>query len=212
MDKEEGFEYSHGNKDEVNEVEEAVAYSVKQGEYTLEDYYAISEERRVELIDGVIYDMASPTYMHQDITGSIYFELRSYILGKKGTCKPIMSPYDVQLDCDDKTMIQPDVIVACDSDKIKNRCLYGAPDFIVEILSPSTAKKDATIKLRKYEAAGVREYWMVEPDKKKVVVYDWCKSEIPIVYGFEDKVPVGIFDGECKIDFAKIYQEIEYFI
>ena len=117
---------------------------------------------------------------------------------------------DVQLDCDDKTMVQPDVMVVCDRDKIINRCLYGAPDFVVEILSPSTSKKDSTIKLKKYKDAGVREYWMVDPDKKKVVVYDWNKSDIPVVYGFDAKVPVGIFDGECEIDFAEIYEEIAF--
>lgn len=210
MDKEKDFEYSHENNDEVNMVkEEAVAYGLKrQGEYTLEDYYAIPDERRVELIDGVIYDMAAPTFTHQDLTGSIYFKLRLHIFEKNGACKPIMSPFDVQLDRDDKTMVQPDVMVVCDRDKIINRCLYGAPDFVVEILSPSTSKKDSTIKLKKYKAAGVREYWMVDPDKKKVVVYDWNKSDIPVVYGFDAKVPVGIFDGECVIDFEEIYQEI----
>ena len=212
MDKEKDFEYSHENHDEMNMVkEEATAYGLKrQGEYTLEDYYAIPDERRVELIDGVIYDMASPSYTHQELAGPIYSELRKHVKQKKGLCKPIMSPFDVQLDRDDKTMVQPDVMVVCDRDKIINRCLYGAPDFVVEILSPSTSKKDSTIKLKKYKAAGVREYWMVDPDKKKVVVYDWNKSDIPVVYGFDAKVPVGIFDGECEIDFAEIYEEIAF--
>ena len=135
---------------------------------------------------------------------------RNYIKDKKGKCKTYVSPIDVQLDRDDKTMVQPDVMVVCDRDKIINRCLYGAPDFVVEILSPSTSKKDSTIKLKKYKDAGVREYWMVDPDKKKVVVYDWNKSDMPVVYGFDAKVPVGIFDGECVIDFEEIYVEIAF--
>lgn len=212
MDKEKDFEYSHENNDEVNMVkEEAAAYGVKrQGEYTLEDYYAIPDDIRVELIDGVIYDMSAPTLVHQRLAGRIFSILDVFVLSKKGKCIPFVSPIDVQLDCDDKTMVQPDVMVVCDRDKIRNRCLYGAPDFVVEILSPSTSKKDSTIKLNKYKAAGVREYWMVDPDKKKVVVYDWSKSEMPTVYGFDAKVPVGIFRGECEIDFPEIYEQITF--
>ena len=212
MDKEKDFEYTSKNKDEINMVkEEAAAYGVKkQGEYTLEDYYAIPDERRVELIDGVIYDMASPTYTHQELVLEIAYLLKSFVKKNKGNCRVSVSPFDVQLDCDDKTMVQPDVMVVCDRDKIINSCVYGAPDFVVEVLSPSTSKKDSAIKLKKYKAAGVWEYWMVDPDKKKVVVYDWGKGEMPTVYGFDDKVPVGIFGGECEIDFAEIYQEIEF--
>ena len=212
MDKEKDFKYSSENNDEVNMVkEEATAYGLKrQGEYTLEDYYAIPDDIRVELIDGVIYDMSAPTFTHQDLAFELAVFLRNYIKDKKGKCKTYVSPIDVQLDRDDKTMVQPDVIVVCDRDKIMNRCLYGAPDFVVEILSPSTSKKDSTIKLKKYKHAGVREYWMVDPDKKKVVVYDWNKSDIPAVFGFDAKVSVGIFDGECVIDFAEIFEEIAF--
>lgn len=212
MDKEKDFKYSSENNDEVNMVkEEATAYGLKrQGEYTLEDYYAIPDDIRVELIDGVIYDMSAPTFTHQDLAFELAVFLRNYIKDKKGKCKTYVSPIDVQLDRDDKTMVQPDVIVVCDRDKIMNRCLYGAPDFVIEILSPSTSKKDSTIKLKKYKAAGVREYWMVDPDEKKVVVYDWNKSDIPVVYGFDAKVLVGIFDGECVIDFAEIFEEIAF--
>ena len=212
MDKEKDFKYSSENNDEVNMVkEEATAYGLKrQGEYTLEDYYAIPDDIRVELIDGVIYDMSAPTFTHQDFAFELAVFLRNYIKDKKGKCKTYVSPIDVQLDRDDKTMVQPDVIVVCDRDKIMNRCLYGAPDFVVEILSPSTSKKDSTIKLKKYKHAGVREYWMVDPDKKKVVVYDWNKSDIPAVFGFDAKVSVGIFDGECVIDFAEIFEEIAF--
>ncbi len=212
MDKEKEFEYTSENNDEVNMVkEEAAAYGVKQqGEYTLEDYYAIPDERRVELIDGVIYDMASPSSVHQDLVTEIALILRGFVKKHKGKCKVYASPLDVQLDCDDKTMVEPDVLVVCDRDKIIKRCIYGAPDFVVEVLSLSTSKKDSVLKLKKYKAAGVREYWMVDPDKKKVVVYDWSKSELPTIYGFDTKVPVGIFHGDCEIDFAEIYQEIAF--
>lgn len=213
MDKD--MEKRHSGKNsEINDIDmvkEEVAYGVKrQGEYTLEDYYEIPDDIRVELIDGVIYNMAAPSATHQDLILEMAVALRDFIKKNKGNCKVYISPIDVQLDCDDRTMVQPDVIVFCDRDKIINRCVYGAPDFIVEVLSPSSTKRDTAIKLRKYKEAGVREYWIIDPDKKKVVVYDWTKSEIPKVYGFDSKVSVGIFGGECVIDFAEIYEEIKF--
>lgn len=191
--------------------ESVMAYQVKkQGEYTLEDYYALPDERRVELIDGVIYDMSSPTSIHQIISSEIRDIIQSYIRDKKGTCIAMVAPMDVQLDCDDKTMLQPDVLIVCDRDKIIRRCVYGAPDFIVEILSPSTKKKDMFTKLRKYEEAGVREYWIIDPDQKRVIVYNFESEIYPEIYGFDAKVPVAVFDGECEVDFAAIYEYVSF--
>ena len=184
--------------------------SKKQGEYTIDDYYGLPEERRVELIDGVIYDMAAPSPRHQLISTEIWDQLKSYIRGKGGSCIPFVAPLDVQLDMDDRTMVQPDVLIVCNRSKLIRRCLYGAPDFIVEILSDSTKRKDMFVKLSKYRAAGVREYWIVDPDKRKVVVYDLEHNELPVIYGFDDKIPVCIFSGECKIDFAEIYDYIQF--
>ena len=181
------------------------AYSTKkQGEYTLEDYLAIPDERRVELIDGVIYDMSSPLGHHQIIAGQIYFHLVSYISGKGGPCIPFIAPIDVQLDCDDKTIVQPDVLILCDRSKYTPQRIVGAPDFVVEVFSKSTRKKDMFIKLNKYRSAGVREYWMVDPDKKTVIAYHFENDDDLSVYTFRDKVPVGIYGGDCVIDFAPI--------
>lgn len=197
------------NSDRISEA--VTAYQVKkQGKYTVEDYYALPDERRVELIDGVIYDMGAPTTIHQMICTAIWRELIEYIEAKKGECLPFVSPIDVQLDRDDKTMVQPDVLVVCDREKVIKRCIYGAPDFIVEILSLSSRKKDMFTKLAKYKEAGVREYWLVDPDKKQVLVYDLEHEELPIIYGFDSKVPVMIFDGECEMDFAEIYEYISF--
>lgn len=182
----------------------------RQGEYTLEDYYAIPDDRRVELIDGVIYDMSAPTTIHQQWGTEIGFVLNSYIHKKRGKCMVFMAPTDVQLDCDDKTMLQPDVFVVCQREKILRRCLYGAPDLAIEILSPSTRKKDMNLKYMKYANAGVREYWIVDPDRQKVMVYDLEHEEFPVVYGFDSSVPVRIFDGECEVDFAQIYEEMKF--
>jgi Uma2 family endonuclease len=122
----------------------------------------------------------------------------------------MVAPADVQLDMDDKTMVQPDIFVVCDRSKLKNGRLYGAPDFVVEVLSPSTRKKDMFTKLAKYANADVREYWIVDPDKKRVLVYDFESDDFVKVYTFEDKVPVGIFNRQCEVNFAEIYDYIHF--
>lgn len=194
-------------------VRESVPYCVgkKQGEYTLEDYYALPDEQRVELIDGVFYDMAAPTLLHQLLCKQICWLLDDYIEQKNGKCITFISPVDVQLDCDDKTMVQPDVFVLCDLKKMKRNKVYGAPDFVVEVLSKSTKRKDMYLKLAKYINADVREYWLVEPDKRSVLVYDLQNDELPKIYGFDSKIPVSIFNGECKIDFNIIYERAKVF-
>lgn len=191
----------------------AVIYGEKRpGEYTIDDYYALPDEERVELIDGVFYNMSSPTSIHQIIASRICTKLENFVMSKKGSCIPIGAAVDVQLDCDNKTIVQPDVIVICDRDKFRKGIIYGAPEFVVEVLSPSTSKKDRTLKLSKYIEAGVREYWIVDPKKKCVIVYinnDDEEYDIS-VYTFENEVPVYIFENECKIDFKEIYEQIEF--
>lgn len=210
--KEGGCGISYGSPAEASVVKENAASYIgkKQGEYTLEDYYKLPEEHRAELIDGVIYDMAAPTSIHQMWGGEIYRELANYIRQNQGSCIPLISPLDVQLDCDNRTMVEPDVLVVCDRNKFKKGIIYGAPDFIAEILSSSTRRRDMSLKLAKYTEAGVREYWLVDPDKKKIIVYDLERNELPSIYTFKDKVPVCIFDRKCIIDFAKIYDNIRF--
>ena len=183
--------------------------SKKQGEYTLDDYYALPDDIRAELIDGVIYYMASPTYIHQIIAGYIYVDLFDHVKKNKGKCIPMISPLDVQLDMDNKTMVEPDVLVLCDKNKIKRGIVYGAPDFLVEILSPSTRSKDMVLKLNKYCFAGVREYWIVDPKNENIMVYKF-EDEIECkVYERKTPVPVGIWNNECLIDFDEIFRYIE---
>lgn len=195
-------------------VRESVAvYGGKNpGEYTTEDYFALPDEKRVELIDGVLYDMAAPTFMHQTIGTEIFARIRDYIRKKKGKCIPGMSPIDVQLDCDDKTIVQPDVLVICDKNKIVKGRIYGAPDFIAEVLSPSTVKKDTSLKVAKYAQAGVREYWIVDSKRESVIRYTLNDDEYYDIslYTFKDEVPVHIFQDECKINFKEIYEYIEF--
>ena len=130
----------------------------KQGEYTLEDYYALPEDKRYELIDGVLYEMTAPTTLHQIIALQMCYQIEKFIEEKEGSCMTYIAPVDVQLDCDDKTMVEPDVIILCDRSKDINRCIYGAPDFVAEVLSKSTRRKDIGVKTYKYANAGVREY------------------------------------------------------
>ena len=200
--------------DEDSSVREPMAPygATKQGFYTVEDYYALPDDERYELIDGVLYSMSSPTSIHQVIAGKIYNKLENFVDKKKGKCVPIISPIDVQLDCDNKTMVQPDVVVICDRDKFQKGIVYGAPEFIVEVLSPSTKKKDKTLKVHKYLNAGVQEYWMVDPQKKSVVVYvEDGEDDYDIhVYSFEHEVPVHIFNNECKVDFKEIHDYIAF--
>lgn len=197
----------------LREAQAAYLTKKQQGEFTVEDYDALPDEQRVELIDGVLYDMASPSLLHQMIGGSIYRMFADYIDRNKGKCIPVIAPVDVQLDCDDKTVVQPDIMILCDRSKIsEKKKIYGAPDFVLEILSKSTRKIDTIKKLQKYADAGVREYWIVDPEQKRVMVYEFeSENERKLsIYGFHDKVPVGIFDGECIVDFAEIFEYVRF--
>lgn len=191
--------------------EEAAQYSTsgKKGGYTIKDYYALPDDKRVELIDGVFYDMAAPSPVHQRIGGEMHRQISNFIFENKGTCIPFMSPVDVRLDCDDKTMIQPDVVILCDKDKLTKWGIMGAPDFVVEVLSPSTRRKDCIKKLDKYMEAGVREYWMVDPDKRKVIVYEFEKESYPMVYGMDGQIPVGIYEGKLSIDMKLVSDMVQ---
>ena len=176
----------------------------RQGTYTIDDYYRVPDDRRVELIDGVFYDMAAPRNIHQHLIGEIFFQISSFIRKNKGSCIPVFAPADVRLDegADDRTMVQPDIFVVCDRDKRKTKYIGGAPDLIIEVLSPSTRKKDMTKKLHKYTDAGVREYWIVDPDIGRILVYNLENNCIVSMYSFGEKVPVAIYDGKLEIDFG----------
>lgn len=181
----------------------------RQGTYTIDDYLALPDEQRVELIDGVFYDMAGPNTYHQLIGGAIYVEIYNFIKKNKGPSIPFVAPCDVQLDCDNRTMVQPDVMIVCDRDKIKKR-LFGAPDFVCEVLSPSTKNKDIIIKTAKYQQAGVKEYWMVDPMEKTVFVYDFREEIKMHLYSFDDTIPVLIFDEKLKIDMKEIREDLSF--
>ncbi len=184
----------------------------KQGEYTIEDRNALPEDHPSELIDGVIYNMASPALRHQSISGAIYHQLWNYVDSHGGDCIPFIAPTDVRLDRDERTMVVPDVFVICqpDDDRMDNdKYINGPPDLIIEVLSPSTRRKDMFTKLHKYEEAGVREYWIVDPNKEKIIVYIFGEESDVFLYGFDSEVPVGIYQGKCKIDFRRVVRDLK---
>jgi Uma2 family endonuclease len=178
--------------------------------YSYTDYLTWNEEERWEILDGVPYMQAAPSRIHQEVLLEILNQLANYLKGKP--CKVYPAPFCVRLDvekndCDVKNVVEPDITVVCDSSKLDDRGCKGSPDMIIEILSPSTAKKDRVDKLNKYEKAGVKEYWVVEPDQKLVSVFllqendRYGRTEM---YTSEDKIKVSIFT-DLEIDLKPVF-------
>lgn len=197
---------------QADHVAEPVSYGIRgeklQGQYTTKDYYEFPEERRVELIDGVIYDMSAPSAVHQDIVLNVAYQLRRQIREKNGTCKVMIAPVDVQIDCDDRTMVQPDVMILCDKNKIRKWGILGAPDFVLEVISDSTKKKDYFKKMMKYMEAGVKEYWIVNPYNRDVIIYNFLSEDGPKVYQLSGEVGLNLYDGGIQLDLGEVNEEI----
>lgn len=175
----------------------------KSNTYTIDDIYALPEGQRAELIDGQIYDMAPPSPMHQELVMELSATLRDYIKKNGGPCKVYPAPFAVFLNEDDRNYVEPDISVICDSSKVDNRGYQGAPDFIIEIVSPSSQRMDYLTKLFKYRTAGVREYWIVNPSQRTVQVYSFEGTEDSTQYSFDDKITVTIY-GDLKICVADL--------
>ena len=171
-------------------------------DYTIEDIYALPEGTRAELIDGQIYYMAPPTRKHQDIVGALYRKIADYIDSKGGSCKTYVSPFAVFLNENDKNYVEPDISVICDSSKLNDKGCTGAPDWIIEIVSPGSRRMDYFIKLFKYRSAGVREYWIVDPAKNRVTVWNF-ETDNTDDFTFSDQVKAGIY-SDLVIDFSQI--------
>ncbi len=166
----------------------------KSNHYTIEDIYALPEGQRAELIDGQIYDMAPPNRTHQKIVSQLTKIIGQHIDRKHGSCEVYPAPFAVFLNKDSKNYVEPDISVICDKDKLDDRGCNGAPDWIIEVTSPSDPQRDYGIKLFKYRTAGVREYWIVNPQKHTVTVYDFEKEERSNQYNFCDDVPACIYE------------------
>lgn len=166
----------------------------KEEIYTVNDIYALPGGERAELIDGKIYYMAPPNRRHQDIVFSLSRRIADYIDSNDDSCKVYLAPFAVFLNENDTNYVEPDISVICDSSKLTDKGCNGAPDWIVEIVSPGSRQMDYFTKLFKYQTAGVREYWIVDPEKDSVMVYRF-EEETMEQYSFGDDVPVGIYEG-----------------
>ncbi len=168
--------------------------------HTIEDIYALPKGTRAELIDGYMYMMAPPTRRHQEIAGELYTSINNYIKSKGGSCKPYIAPFAVFLNPDNRNYVEPDISVICDKSKLTDLGCNGAPDWVIEIVSPGSRRMDYYTKLFKYRTAGVREYWIVDPDKNRITLYNF-ESEDTLEFSFSDSVKAGIYP-DFSIDFA----------
>ncbi|RHR21779.1 Uma2 family endonuclease [Clostridium sp. AF19-22AC] len=171
-------------------------------EYTIEDIYALPDGVRAELIDGQIYYMAAPNTTHQRIAGKLFNIIANYISTKGGECEPFIAPFAVFLNEDDKNYVEPDISVICNPDKLNDKGCVGAPDWVIEIVSTGSRRMDYLTKLFKYRTAGTKEYWVVDPDKNRITVYNF-ESEDMVEYDFSDSVKTGIYE-DLSIDFGQL--------
>jgi Uma2 family endonuclease len=185
--------------------------------YTYADYLSWIDDKRRELIDGVVYDLLSaPSRFHAKISGSIFGRFWSYINRRKGKCEVYIAPFDVRFPKNGETaadkiytVVQPDICVICDPEKLDEKGCIGAPDLIVEVQSPSTAQRDLNEKFNLYEKAGVKEYWVVFPGDKSLTVFLMQKNgkfNEGTAYEYEGKVPVSIFKG-LEIDLKTLFKD-----
>ena len=186
----------------------------KDTKFTYGDYANWPEDERWELIDGDAYNMSpAPSRRHQQISRDLGVQIANFLSDK--SCEVYFAPFDVRLpeadepDEDIETVIQPDIVVVCDKNKLDDKGCRGAPDIIIEILSPATAPKDMKIKLSLYEKHGVKEYWVVHPIDNIVMAFKLGKNKKygkPEVYTEEDKIKTGILEG-LEIELEKVFQE-----
>lgn len=166
--------------------------ALKKTIYTIKNIYALPDGERAELIDGQIYSMAPPGRTHQKLIHFFDRIIGNYIQANHGECEVYPAPFAVFLNQDDYNYVEPDISVICDLSKLNEKGCYGAPDWVIEIVSESSRKMDYAIKLFKYHSAGVREYWIVDFNKQRIIVYCFEHDEMD-EYSLEDEIPVGIY-------------------
>ena len=175
---------------------------LKEQLYTIDDIYALPDGERAELIDGRIYNMAPPSRTHQRIVTELCTIINNYIKSKHGSCEVDISPFAVFLNEDDRNYVEPDISVICDPGKLTEKGCNGAPDWVIEVVSPGSRQMDYYTKLFKYRTAGVREYWIVDPQKNRITVYNFETANTED-YTFADSVKSGIYP-DLSIDFSNI--------
>lgn len=167
---------------------------LKNETYTIEDIFALPQGQRAELIDGIIYNMTPPNRIHQKLVNRLSQKITNYIDSKQGSCEVYPAPFAVFLNEDDKTYVEPDISVICDKSKLNEQGCNGSPDFIIEIVSPSSRKLDYAAKMTLYLNAGVREYWIVDPAKERTTVYRFEEDAAPVIVPFLQPIEVGIYN------------------
>ena len=175
--------------------------------FTYEDYCSWDDDKRWELLDGVPYAMSAPNRRHQEISSQFNRIIGNFLVGKP--CKVYAAPFDVRLNADtyNDTVVQPDLLVVCDMSKLDDKGCIGAPDMVIEILSPSTVMHDKVLKYSLYLRAGVREYWIVDPVGNSVSVNILKDGEyVARAYGDRDAAPVHVLEG-CVIDLPEVFEE-----
>ncbi|MDR1727832.1 MAG: Uma2 family endonuclease [Acidobacteriota bacterium] len=180
----------------------------RERKYTYADYCTWDDGERWELIDGVPYLMSpAPGRRHQEISGALFNQLYNFLEDKP--CKIYSAPFDVRLaaDGEDDTVCQPDIIVVCDKSKLDDKGCKGAPDLVIEVLSPSSTRMDVVVKFEKYREAGVREYWIVSPDERSVQAF-LLDGERYYVTVYTDEAPVQTLAG-CVIDLKKAFSALD---
>lgn len=181
--------------------------------YTYADYINYPEGERIEIIEGHIYNMAAaPSRKHQEIISQLLIEIGNYIKSNNGSCKVYPAPFDVILKNDDEeisnssNIVQPDISVICDKNKLTDKGCTGSPDMIIEVVSPFNPNSDYIRKLNLYDQYKVREYWIVNPMEETILVYKLAENNqyaAPKTYTFKDKIKVGIYDN-LEIDFNSL--------
>ena len=191
-----GRAYEYKSKDVILR-ESAASYAPAKNTCTIKDLEALPDDVRAELIDGQIFLMSAPGRIHQEIVTEMLVSIHNYIKAHDGSCKVYPSPFGVYLNGEaGQDFLEPDLIVVCDQDRLQDKGCIGAPDWVMEVISPSTRSRDYAIKLFKYRTAGVKEYWIVNPEKTIVTVYQFDKNpEIASLYSFDDEIPVALFPG-----------------
>ena len=165
----------------------------READYTIKDIYALPAVQRAELIEGKIYYMAPPGWKHQRISGKLYQKIANYIESKNGECEVLAAPFAVFLNKDEINYVEPDISVICDLSRLDEKGCHGAPDWVIEIVSPGSRPMDYFTKLFQYRTAGVREYWIVDPVKELTVVYRFEKETME-EFAFGEDVPTGIYE------------------
>ena len=170
--------------------------------YTIDDIYNLPDGQRAELIDGELYMLATPNRIHQRLVKEFTYLIEDYIRSKNGDCEVYPVPFAVFLNANNEIYLEPDISVICDKNKLTNEGCNGAPDWIIEVVSPSSRPIDYNKKLFKYRTAGVREYWIVDYERNLITVYDFEHDEMAD-YTFSEKVKAGIYE-DFEIDFSGI--------